>query len=125
MNDEDLRRLFLQNAKPDLDAAQAYRGKVEAMIRDQERWLRRGAWAAGAGYASALLVAITLMVAGGLWFDGQLKAVWLGVNACFYLVVASVMAFSHLLARNRVEVLKELKGIEMRVIEIQQRLGRI
>ncbi len=125
MNDEDLRGVFLQSAEPDLGAAQAYRRKVETMIRDQERWLRWGSWAAGAGYATALLVAITLMVAGGLWFDGELKAVWLGVNACFYLVIASVMAFSHLLARNRVEMLKELKGIEMRVIEIQQRLGKI
>jgi predicted small integral membrane protein len=73
---------------------------------------------------TALLVAITLMVVGGLWFDGQLKQVWLGVNACFWLVFASVMAFNHLLARNRVEMLKELKGLEMRVIEIQQRLGK-
>jgi peptidoglycan/LPS O-acetylase OafA/YrhL len=124
MNDEELRRLFIESAGPNPGAAQEYRRKVEAMIQEKERWLRRGAWAAGAGYVTALLVAIALMVGGGLWFEGQLKAVWLGVNACFYLVLASVMAFSHLLARNRVEMLKELKGIEMRVIEIQQRLGK-
>jgi Na+/melibiose symporter-like transporter len=125
MNDEELRRMLLESAGPDPGAAADYRRKVEAMIQDQERRLRLGSWAAGAGYAAALLVAITLMVAGGLWYDGQLKAVWLGVNACFYLVIASVMAFSHRLARDRVEMLKELKGIEMRVIEIQQRLGKV
>ena len=92
------------------------------MIRDKERWLRRGAWATGAGYAAAVLTAVTLMVAGGVWFDGQLKQVWLGVNACFWLVFATAMLFNHLFAKNRVEMLKELKGIEMRVIEIQQRL---
>ena len=124
MNEEELRQLFLENAGPDLGAAHDYRRKVEAMIQDKERWLRRGSWAAGAGYVTALLVAIALMVAGGLWFDGQLRAVWLGVNACFYLVIASVMAFSHMLAKNRVEMLKELKAIEMRVIEIQQRLEK-
>jgi len=124
MNDEELRRVFLEKAVPDLGAAHQYRRKVEAMIQEQERWLRRGAWAAGAAYATALLVAIALMLAAGLWYEGQPKAVWLGVNACFWLVFASVMAFSHLFAKNRVEMLKELKGIEMRVIEIQQRLGK-
>ena len=124
MTDDELRRVLTESAGPDPGAAQDYRRKVDAMIQEKERWLRRGAWAAGVGYSAALLVAITLMVAGGLWFDGQLKAVWLGVNACFYLVVASGIAFSHMLAKTRVEMLKELKGIEMRMIEIQQRLGK-
>jgi len=124
MNNEDLRRVFLDNAAADLSAAHDYRRKVEAMIQEKERWLRRGTWASGAGYVSALLTAIVLMVAGGVWFDGQLKGVWLGVNACFCLVFASVTLFSYLFAKHRVEMLKELKGIEMRVIEIQQRLGK-
>jgi hypothetical protein len=84
--------------------------------------MRRSYWAAGAGYATALLVAITLMVAAGVWFDGQPRQLWLGVNACFYLVLASVMAFNYLMTKSRVEMLKELEGIEMRVIDIQQRL---
>jgi hypothetical protein len=64
------------------------------------------------------------MVAAGVWFDGQPRQLWLGVNACFYLVLASVMAFNYLMTRSRVEMLKELEGIEMRVIEIQQRLEK-
>jgi hypothetical protein len=123
MSDEQFRRAFLEGA---LDPAgvEDYRRKVEAMIQEKQRWVRRGSLAAGAGYVTALLVAITLMVAGGLWFDGQVKQVWLGVNACFWLVFASVMAFNHLIARNRIEMLKELKGIEMRLIAIQQRLDK-
>ena len=124
MNDERGRREFLERAAADPSAASDYRRKVEAMIQQKERWLRRGSWAAGAAYAVALLVAIVLMVAGGVWFEGKPKQLWLGVNACFYLVLASVWAFSYMLARHRVEVLKELKGIELRVIEIQQRLDK-
>ena len=123
MSDEQLRRALLERA-PDPGAAQAYRRKVEAMIQEKERWLRRGAWANGVGYVTALLTAITLMIVGGVWFDGQLKQVWLGVNACFWLVFASVLAFNYVLNRSHVQMLKELKGIEMRVIEIQQRLGK-
>lgn len=124
MNDERLRQKLLESADADLGAARDYRRKVEAMIQDKERALRRGAWAAGVGYVAALGVAIVLMVVAGLWFDGQLKAVWLGVNACFWVVIASVMALNRQLAKNRVETLKELKGIEMRVLEIQERLGK-
>ncbi len=53
-----------------------------------------------------------------------MKQVWLGVNACFLLVFASVIVFNQLVNSSHVKVLKELKGIEMRVIEIQQRLGK-
>ena len=121
MSDEQLRQALLERA-PDPGAAQAYRRKVEAMIEDMERRLRRGTWANGIGFVSALVTAITLMIVGGVWFDGQLKQVWLGVNACFWLVFASVVVFNHLLNWSHVKILKELKGIEMRVIEIQQRL---
>jgi hypothetical protein len=123
MSDEQLRQAFVERV-PDPGTAQEYRRKVEAMIQEKERWMRRGYWAAGAGYVVALLVAIALMLGAGLWFEGQPRQLWLGVNACFYLVLASVMAFNYLMTRNRVEMLKELKGIEMRVIEIQQRLEK-
>ncbi len=123
MNDDTLRQKLLERAGADLGAASEYRRKVEAMIQDRERALRSGAWAFRIGYSAALGVAIVLMIGAGLWFEGQLKAVWLGVNACFWVVIASVMALNRQLAKDRVETLKELKGIEMRVLEIQERLG--
>jgi hypothetical protein len=123
MSDERLRRALLERA-PDPGAAQAYRRKVEAMIQEKQRRLRRREWGNVVGFFAALATSITLMIVGGVWYDGQLKQVWLGVNACFLLVFASVIVFNQLLNWSHVAMLKEIKGIEMRVIEIQQRLEK-
>jgi Na+/melibiose symporter-like transporter len=121
MNNEEFRRALLERA-PDPGAAEAYRRKVETMMQDMERRVRLGAWANGVGYVTALLTAIALMIIAGVWYDGQLKQVWLGVNACFWLVFALAVIFNQLMNSTHVKTLKELKGIEMRIIEIQQRM---
>lgn len=123
MSDDELRRALLDQV-PDPAAAADYRRKADTMIEDMERRVRFGGWANGIGYAAALLTAIALMVGAGFWYDGQLKQVWLGVNACFFLVFASVIIFSQLMNWTHVRILKELKGIEMRIIEIQQRMEK-
>ena len=123
MSDEQLRRALLERA-PDPDDLQDYRRKVEAMIEEKERWLRRATWGNMVGYVSALLTAITLMVAAGVWYDGQLKQLWLGLTACFCLVFALAIQVNHLVNWSYLKTLKELKSIEMRVIEIQQRLDK-
>ncbi len=121
MTDERLRRALLERA-PDPSELGDYRRKVEAMIEEKERRLRRGTWGNMIGYAAALLTSIVLMIAGGVWFDGQLKQVWLGVTACYFMVFASALQFIHLINWTRLHTEKDLKAIEMRVIEIQQRL---
>lgn len=124
MHNEEFRQAILDTAGAPLGAAYAYRRKVESIIRDKERSLRLGALAAWVGYVSALLVAVALMVGAGIWYEGQLHAVWLGVNACFWLVFASIVAFHRALAKGQLETLKEVKAIQMRLIEIQERISK-
>ncbi len=121
MSDERLRRALLAQA-PSPSELGDYRRKVEAMLEEKERRLRRGTWGNMIGYGAALLTSIALMVVGGVWFDGQLKQVWLGVTACYFLVFASAVQFNHLINWTRLHTEKDLKAIEMRVIEIQERL---
>ncbi len=123
MSDEQLRRALLERV-PDPRNAQDYRRKVEAMLEEKERWLRRATWGNMVGYASALLTAIVLMVAGGVWYDGQLKQIWLGVTACFLLVFAVGLQVNHLINWSRLHTEKDLKALEMRLVEIQQRLDK-
>lgn len=123
MSDERLRRALLERA-PDPAANEQYRRKVEAMIQEKERRLRRATWGNMVGYVSCLLTAIVLMVGAGVWYDGQLKQIWLGVTACFVLVVASVIQINHLVNWSRLHTEKDLKAIEMRLLEIQQRLDK-
>jgi uncharacterized membrane protein YcjF (UPF0283 family) len=121
MTDEHLRRGLLDRV-PDPATIEDYRRKVETMLEEKERRLRQATWGTLVGFFSALLTAIVLMVAAGLWYDGQLKQVWLGVTACFVLVFATGIQINHLINWSRLHTEKDLKAIEMRVIEIQQRL---
>jgi hypothetical protein len=124
MSDEQLRRALLEHAVPDPGTAHAYRRKVEAMIQERERALRQEHWMIVIVGTILVLVSVALMVGGGLWFEGQIKGVWLGVNACFCFLFAVMLMLRHTMDQHRVQMLKELKGIEMRVIEIQQRLEK-
>ena len=124
MNDDQIRRAWLDAAGTHLNGADNYRRKVEAMIADKERLVRRGTFAATLGFVTALLVAVALMVGAGVWYEGEVRGVWLGVNACFWLVFASVLAFNRVLTRSQLETLKELKGIEMRILDIQAHIAR-
>ncbi len=123
MSDEQLRRALLERA-PDPGAVEDYRRKVKAMLEEKERSLRRGTVGNIIGYVCALLTAIVLMVAGGVWYDGQLKQVSLGVTACFFLVFAVGVQVNHLINWSRLHTEKDLKAIEMRLIAIQQRLDK-
>jgi len=123
MSDEQLRRALLERA-PNPGDLRDYRRKVEAMIQDKEKWLRRGTVGNMIGYASALLTAIVLMIGAGVWYDGQLKQVWLGVTACFLMMFAVGVQVNHLINWSRLHTEKDLKAIEMRLIEIQQRLDK-
>ena len=122
MTDGQLRRTLLERV-PDPATVENYRRKVEAMIEEKERRLRRGTVANMIGYGCALLTSIALMVVAGVWFDGQLKQVWLGVTACFFLVFALGVQVNHLVNWSRLHTEKDLKAIEMRLVEIQQRLN--
>jgi hypothetical protein len=123
MTDDLLRRGLLDRVA-DPATVEDYRRKVEAMIEEKERRLRRGTVGNMIGYASALLTSIALMVVGGVWYDGQLKQVWLGVTACFFMVFAVGVQINHLVNWSRLHTEKDLKAIEMRLVEIQQRLDR-
>jgi len=123
MTDEQLRRRLLERV-PDPATVEDYRRKVEAMMEEKERRLRRGTVGNMIGYACALLTSIALMVVGGVWYDGQLKQVWLGVTACFFMVFAVGVQINHLVNWTRLYTEKDLKAIEMRLIEIQQRLDK-
>ncbi|MGE5358133.1 MAG: hypothetical protein ACM3NQ_03885 [Bacteroidales bacterium] len=123
MSDEQLRRALLERA-PNPGDLKDYRRKVEAMIQDKEKWLRRGTVGNMIGYVSALLTAIVLMIGAGVWYDGQLKQVWLGVTACFLMMFAVGVQVNHLINWSRLHTEKDLKAIEMRLIEIQQRLDK-
>jgi hypothetical protein len=61
-----------------------------------------------------------MTLAGLLW--GEPFGAWLGFVACFTVIGASVELVKYYIDRSRVEVLKEVKGLELQLLEIKEQL---
>jgi hypothetical protein len=113
------RLLAQQTADP--ESLRAYRGEVEAMLARQEKLLRREKWGAGALWVYAVLLGTAFLTLGGLW-QVIPAGVWLPAFAGFLLLGAAVELLKHFINRARVEILKEVKRVEMRVLELHELL---
>jgi hypothetical protein len=71
-----------------------------------------------------VLLSTTLLGVGGMRYEGQIKGVELAVQACFWFLFGAVFLLRHMASRDQVAVLKELKGLEMRILEIQEAVGQ-
>jgi hypothetical protein len=63
------------------------------------------------------------LLLGGLRGDVSPGA-WLGLFACFLLIGSAVELVKYFINRSRLELLKEMKGIELQLLEIKQHLQR-
>jgi hypothetical protein len=112
---------LLAQLGPDRDRLARYRTEVDAMLEKNERTLRRQKWYAGAYWIFVVLLGTAFFVLGGRLGDTP-RGVWLGLFACFLLIAAAVELMKYFINRSRVEVLKEVKGLELRVVELQEQL---
>jgi hypothetical protein len=118
---EPLRERLLAQFEPDRDKLANYRKEVQTMLENNERTLRWQKWYAGGIWIFLVLLGTTFLVLGGLRGDTPVGA-WLGLFACFVLIGGAVEMVKYFINRSRVEVLKELKGLELAVLEMKQRL---
>lgn len=121
---DDLRDRLLGQATPDPDRLEAYREGVRSMLERNERGLRRERmfvpliW----GFVVFMVVAFSYLGQSrperpaGVYFG-------LGLMLSFLAIWGAVELLKHFINRARVEILKEIKGIEMRLLEIEARLG--
>jgi hypothetical protein len=123
---DELGKALLEQLGPAPGSLEPYRRKVAAMIEKRERDVRRDRWVTGIVWATVVLLATSFNLVAGFRYDfvGPMKGLWLAVQACFWLLFGAVLLLRHFAVRNHVELLKELKGLEMRVIEIQEHLAR-
>jgi hypothetical protein len=120
---ERFRERLLAQFEPDRGKVADYRREVQAMLEKHERTLRFQERQArlmviGTGF---LLMGIGFMtVAYLLW--GERPGVWLGFVACLGLMGAGVELVKYYVNRIRVELLKEVKGLELQLLEIKEQL---
>lgn len=120
---DDLRDRLLGQATPDPDRLAVYREGVRSMLERNERGLRRERmfvpliW----GFVVFMVVAFSYLGQSrperpaGVYFG-------LGLMLSFLSIWGAVELLKHFINRARVEILKEIKGIELRLLEIEGRL---
>jgi hypothetical protein len=118
---EPLRERLLAQFEPDREKLATYRKEVQAMLEKNERTLRWHKRYAGAIWIFMVLLGTGLLALGGLRGDTPAGA-WLGLFACFLLIGAAVEMVKYFINRSRVEVLKEVKGLELQLLELKERL---
>jgi len=118
---ETLRERLLAQFEPDRDKLATYRKEVQAMLEKNERTLRLQKWYAGSIWIFVILMGTCFMTLGGLYNDKP-ASIWLGLSACFFVSAFSLELVKYFINRSRVEVLKEVKGLELQLLEIKERL---
>ena len=95
----------------------AYRDEVTAMLEKNERAFRREKLGVG-----TLWVFLVLLSTAFLWFGGEHlnspKGPWFGALACFFLLYGAVELLKHFINRTRVNLLKEVKQVQVQVLEL-------
>jgi hypothetical protein len=100
-----------------------YRKEVAILLEKNDKEFLREKWG-----ARALWIFCVLLGTAYLWFGGAKldtpKAAWFGCLACFWLIVGAVELLKHFINRSRVELLKEVKQVQLQVLELQEQLRK-
>jgi hypothetical protein len=116
---EPLRERLLAQFEPDRAKLATYVKEVEAMLEKNDRTLRVQKWYAGAIWFFVVALGTSFLVLGGQRGDTPVDA-FLGIIACFFMIGAAVELVKYFINRSRVEMLKEVKGLELQLLEIKE-----
>lgn len=120
MGNESMRDRLLGQDRTDPSALELYRKDMEMNLQEQETGLRREQRMTSVLWIFIVLLSTAFLLIGGMRND----RIWFGVLACFWFLFGSVFLMRMFVNRSRVELLKELKGVEMRVLELQQSISK-
>ncbi|HWB10079.1 MAG TPA: hypothetical protein VG826_12680 [Pirellulales bacterium] len=122
LNDE-FRRNLLGQLAPEQERLERYRQEVTLMLDKNERGLRREKWFMTVIWGFGVTLMTVFLLVSGLWHPTPERS-WLVCLAMFAMVLVSgaLEIVKHFINRGRVEILKEVKQLELRVLEIDQRL---
>jgi hypothetical protein len=99
-----------------------YRKEVETMLADKEKQLLREKRYTAVIWIYIVLLTTCLMTGSGLLMFHKIEGTWIAVNAVFWLLFGAVFFFIHQINRSRFEVIKEIKGVELRLAALEERL---
>ena len=117
-NSNESMRDRLLSRLPHPENAAEYQDQVAAMLAKNEKGLRREKWGTSALWFFLVLLVTVLLVAAG--FNAQKPAAaFIGTSAACFLIYGAVELLKHFINRSRVELLKEIKQVQLQVLELQ------
>jgi hypothetical protein len=115
------REKLLAEGGPAAGCLDGYRKEVNAMIEKQQEVLERQRWVTSFMWIFLVILCTIFLVVGG--YMGGEERLWFGILACFWLLFGAVFLLRYFLDRNRLELLKEIKALEVRVLELTEKIG--
>jgi hypothetical protein len=114
-NSNESMRDRLLSRLPQPENAAEYRGQVAALLQRNERKLRQEKWYSGAIWIFVVLLAIALF-----WGSaGKPRAAEADLFALLFLIYGAVELLKHFINRSRVDLLKEIKQVQLQVLELE------
>jgi hypothetical protein len=125
MNDPDdsLRERLLRQHVPEPEKLANYRKETQAMLQREERRLKFfGIYTAAIWIMLVVMGTMYALVAG--WSRDQPTKVYfsIGIMLMFLLTGGAVQMVAGFISRARLEIVKDLKGLELRLVELESSL---
>jgi hypothetical protein len=108
---------------PDPGNVAGYRQEVSRLLEKNDRAFLREKWGSRAMWIFCVLLGTLYLWFGGARLDTP-KAAWFGCLACFWLLIGAVELLKHFINRSRVELLKEVKQLQLQVLELHAEVQR-
>lgn len=122
-NDREFRRELLGQMSPAPDRLAQYRQEMKNMLDQNERGLRREKRGMIAAWFFGVAMMVLFLLLSGFWHPTPERS-WMATLASFamLLLYGALEIIKHFINRSRVEILKELKQLELKVLELDERL---
>jgi hypothetical protein len=121
--DEKMRDRLLSHL-PQPENAEAYRKEVAALLEKNARTFLRQKRA-----SFAIWIFCVGLSAAFLWFGDRrghdaARTAWYGSLACFWLIYGAVDLLKYFINRNRVELMKEVKQVQLQILELHELVAK-
>jgi hypothetical protein len=122
-DNKEFRRNLIEQLVPEPGRLDRYRKEMTQMLDQNERGLRFEKWVAGVLWLFGVAMMTAFLLMSGFYHPTP-ERVWAVSLMTFavLLLYGAIELVKHFINRARVELLKELKQIELRVLELDERL---
>ena len=122
-NEQQFRRNLLEQLVPEPGRLDRYRQEMTKMLEENERGLRKERRFTAVLWIYGVTIFTAYLLVSGFYRPTP-ERVWLVglISIGSVLFYGAIELVKHFINRSRVEILKELKQLELRVLEIDERL---